>query len=250
MSFYSGDGVPFLMRDRTLRRTTDVSKIFPGRQYEDASLFNWTEIRSLNAGQWFLEVLKFSFPYSATKIHFDVFFLKIPLEIVWWIVHKGCLYYSISSDLSKVSTVKYCKSVQIVYSCSIYYFSSKGHSAALTLCCFHLFLEWPLLDGTDPDSEGPEQNWQPVSLQSGGNAASGSQVKQLCTTQHPETPARAPPLPELVHGHALGCAEIRDSPEEGESCRSMKNICSYKAAAGRCCSPNKSLYIIIPFFKV
>ncbi|XP_036976473.1 glycerophosphodiester phosphodiesterase domain-containing protein 5 isoform X3 [Acanthopagrus latus] len=51
----SVDGVPFLVRDRTLRRTTDVSKIFPARQLDDASLFNWTEIRSLNAGQWFLE---------------------------------------------------------------------------------------------------------------------------------------------------------------------------------------------------
>ncbi|XP_030601846.1 glycerophosphodiester phosphodiesterase domain-containing protein 5 isoform X1 [Archocentrus centrarchus] len=51
----SVDGIPFLMRDRTLRRTTDVSKIFPARQYEDASLFNWTEIRALNAGHWFLE---------------------------------------------------------------------------------------------------------------------------------------------------------------------------------------------------
>lgn len=51
----SVDGVPFLMRDRTLRRTTDVRKVFPSRQYEDASFFNWTEIRTLNAGQWFLE---------------------------------------------------------------------------------------------------------------------------------------------------------------------------------------------------
>lgn len=51
----SVDGVPFLMRDRTLRRTTDVTKIFPSRQYGDASFFNWTEIRSLNAGGWFLE---------------------------------------------------------------------------------------------------------------------------------------------------------------------------------------------------
>ncbi|KAM4620950.1 glycerophosphodiester phosphodiesterase domain-containing protein 5 isoform 2-T2 [Polymixia lowei] len=51
----SVDGVPFLMRDRTLRRTTDVSKVFPARQYEDASYFNWTELRSLNAGQWFLK---------------------------------------------------------------------------------------------------------------------------------------------------------------------------------------------------
>ncbi|XP_039867617.1 glycerophosphodiester phosphodiesterase domain-containing protein 5 isoform X2 [Simochromis diagramma] len=51
----SVDGVPFLMRDHTLRRTTDATKVFPARQYEDASFFNWTEIRSLNAGQWFLE---------------------------------------------------------------------------------------------------------------------------------------------------------------------------------------------------
>uniref|UniRef100_A0A8C7RU94 Glycerophosphodiester phosphodiesterase domain containing 5a n=1 Tax=Oncorhynchus mykiss TaxID=8022 RepID=A0A8C7RU94_ONCMY len=52
---YSLDGVPFLMRDRTLRRTTNIAKVFPDKQHEDASLFNWTEIRSLNAGQWFLE---------------------------------------------------------------------------------------------------------------------------------------------------------------------------------------------------
>lgn len=51
----SVDGVPFLMRDRTLKRTTNVSRAFPGRQHEDASFFNWTEIRSLNAGQWFLQ---------------------------------------------------------------------------------------------------------------------------------------------------------------------------------------------------
>ncbi|XP_077596195.1 glycerophosphodiester phosphodiesterase domain-containing protein 5 isoform X1 [Stigmatopora nigra] len=51
----SVDAVPFLMRDRTLRRTTDVGSIFPERQHEDASLFNWTELRSLNAGRWFLQ---------------------------------------------------------------------------------------------------------------------------------------------------------------------------------------------------
>ncbi|XP_029375120.1 glycerophosphodiester phosphodiesterase domain-containing protein 5 isoform X3 [Echeneis naucrates] len=57
------DGVPFLMRDHTLRRTTDVRKVFPARQFDDASFFNWTEIRSLNAGQWFLE----SDPYWTVK---------------------------------------------------------------------------------------------------------------------------------------------------------------------------------------
>ncbi|KAM4544447.1 glycerophosphodiester phosphodiesterase domain-containing protein 5 [Odontesthes bonariensis] len=59
----SVDGVPFLMRDRTLRRTTNISNVFPSRQYEDASFFNWTELRSLNAGQWFLE----SDPYWTGK---------------------------------------------------------------------------------------------------------------------------------------------------------------------------------------
>uniref|UniRef100_A0AAZ3RBV0 GP-PDE domain-containing protein n=1 Tax=Oncorhynchus tshawytscha TaxID=74940 RepID=A0AAZ3RBV0_ONCTS len=51
----SFDGVPFLMRDRTLRRTTDVGKVFPARQLDDASSFNWTDLHSLNAGQWFLK---------------------------------------------------------------------------------------------------------------------------------------------------------------------------------------------------
>ncbi|XP_027014204.2 glycerophosphodiester phosphodiesterase domain-containing protein 5 isoform X1 [Tachysurus fulvidraco] len=50
----SADGVAFLMRDRTLRRTTDVARVFPQRQHDDASLFTWSEIRSLNAGLWFL----------------------------------------------------------------------------------------------------------------------------------------------------------------------------------------------------
>nr|XP_057935484.1 glycerophosphodiester phosphodiesterase domain-containing protein 5 isoform X2 [Doryrhamphus excisus] len=51
----SVDGVPFLMHDPTLRRTTDVEKVFPDRQMEDASLFNWTDLQQLNAGQWFLK---------------------------------------------------------------------------------------------------------------------------------------------------------------------------------------------------
>nr|XP_015197162.1 PREDICTED: glycerophosphodiester phosphodiesterase domain-containing protein 5-like isoform X1 [Lepisosteus oculatus] len=49
------DGVPFLMRDRTLRRTTNVEWVFPERQFEDAAMFNWTDLQALNAGQWFLK---------------------------------------------------------------------------------------------------------------------------------------------------------------------------------------------------
>ncbi|KAF7652164.1 hypothetical protein LDENG_00100290 [Lucifuga dentata] len=51
----STDGVPFLMRDHTLQRTTDIEKIFPERQIDDASFFNWSDIHHLNAGRWFLK---------------------------------------------------------------------------------------------------------------------------------------------------------------------------------------------------
>jgi hypothetical protein len=52
----SQDGMPFLMHDSTLLRTTDVSTIFPGREHEDASSFTWVELQKLNAGEWFAEV--------------------------------------------------------------------------------------------------------------------------------------------------------------------------------------------------
>lgn len=53
---YSYDGVPFLMHDKTLRRTTNVEEVFPERAYELASMFNWTDLEKLNAGEWFLRV--------------------------------------------------------------------------------------------------------------------------------------------------------------------------------------------------
>lgn len=51
----SEDGVPFLMHDHTLQRTTDVRRVFPDRQMNDASSFNWTDLQQLNAGHWFLK---------------------------------------------------------------------------------------------------------------------------------------------------------------------------------------------------
>lgn len=51
----STDGVPFLMHDLTLRRTTDVEVVFPDRRMDEASRFNWTDLQKLNAGQWFLK---------------------------------------------------------------------------------------------------------------------------------------------------------------------------------------------------
>ncbi|KAM9852895.1 glycerophosphodiester phosphodiesterase domain-containing protein 5 [Aulostomus maculatus] len=50
----SYDGVPFLMHDSTLRRTTNVDDVFPNRTHLDASMFTWAELQQLNAGGWFL----------------------------------------------------------------------------------------------------------------------------------------------------------------------------------------------------
>ncbi|KAI4815234.1 hypothetical protein KUCAC02_005387, partial [Chaenocephalus aceratus] len=46
----SYDGVPFLMHDFTLKRTTDVAEVFPNRTHLDASMFTWAELQQLNAG--------------------------------------------------------------------------------------------------------------------------------------------------------------------------------------------------------
>lgn len=50
----SFDGVPFLMHDRTLRRTTNIHEVFPNRSDTSAAMFTWAELESLNAGSWFL----------------------------------------------------------------------------------------------------------------------------------------------------------------------------------------------------
>ncbi|KAL7983048.1 hypothetical protein Chor_010390 [Crotalus horridus] len=49
------DGVPFLMHDQTLRRTTNVEEVFPELAYDHSSTFNWTDLERLNAGKWFLK---------------------------------------------------------------------------------------------------------------------------------------------------------------------------------------------------
>lgn len=51
----SSDGIPFIMHDELLKRTTNVDKIFPDRMYNDASTFSFKELSQLNAGSWFLE---------------------------------------------------------------------------------------------------------------------------------------------------------------------------------------------------
>ncbi|XP_037323909.2 glycerophosphodiester phosphodiesterase domain-containing protein 5-like isoform X2 [Pungitius pungitius] len=52
----SVDGIPFLMHDHTLRRTTNVHRAFPNRTDTPAAMFTWAELESLNAGAWFLSL--------------------------------------------------------------------------------------------------------------------------------------------------------------------------------------------------
>ncbi|XP_036444600.1 glycerophosphodiester phosphodiesterase domain-containing protein 5 isoform X2 [Colossoma macropomum] len=49
----SYDGMPFLMHDKSLRRTTNVEDIFPNRTRSPAAMFTWNELQQLNAGAWF-----------------------------------------------------------------------------------------------------------------------------------------------------------------------------------------------------
>ncbi|KAF0030639.1 hypothetical protein F2P81_017370 [Scophthalmus maximus] len=64
----SYDGVPFLMHDSTLRRTTNVAEVFPNRTHLDASLFTWAELQQLNAGDWFLSRDPFGTVSSLTEL--------------------------------------------------------------------------------------------------------------------------------------------------------------------------------------
>uniref|UniRef100_A0A8C8AJV1 Glycerophosphodiester phosphodiesterase domain containing 2 n=1 Tax=Otus sunia TaxID=257818 RepID=A0A8C8AJV1_9STRI len=54
-SFASADGVPFLMHDEELIRTTNVQAVFPERAALNSTTFNWTDLQQLDAGSWFLE---------------------------------------------------------------------------------------------------------------------------------------------------------------------------------------------------
>ena len=49
------DGIPFLMHDETLVRTTNIAEVFPERVDDPASSFTMAELKSLNAGLWFIQ---------------------------------------------------------------------------------------------------------------------------------------------------------------------------------------------------
>lgn len=52
----SYDGVPFLMHDRNLRRTTNIKEVYPNNVTENAAFFSWDALQKLNAGKWLLKV--------------------------------------------------------------------------------------------------------------------------------------------------------------------------------------------------
>ena len=52
----SYDGVPFVLHDATLPRTTDVRLRFPRRALDLAASFNISDLQDLSAGTRFLEV--------------------------------------------------------------------------------------------------------------------------------------------------------------------------------------------------
>jgi glycerophosphoryl diester phosphodiesterase len=47
------DGVPVLLHDPSLARTTDVEERFPDREPWQVEQFTWAELRTLDAGSWF-----------------------------------------------------------------------------------------------------------------------------------------------------------------------------------------------------
>ncbi|XP_074648844.1 glycerophosphoinositol inositolphosphodiesterase GDPD2-like [Tubulanus polymorphus] len=49
------DGIAFMMHDDTLKRTTDVATVYPGRENEHCSNFTITEIQQLKAGDKFIQ---------------------------------------------------------------------------------------------------------------------------------------------------------------------------------------------------
>nr|XP_005024129.3 LOW QUALITY PROTEIN: glycerophosphodiester phosphodiesterase domain-containing protein 4 [Anas platyrhynchos] len=56
----SYDGIPFLMHDSSLRRTTNVREVYPNDTAQNAALFSWDALKELNAGAWFLKDKPFS----------------------------------------------------------------------------------------------------------------------------------------------------------------------------------------------
>uniref|UniRef100_A0A8C8RQ17 Glycerophosphodiester phosphodiesterase domain containing 4 n=1 Tax=Pelusios castaneus TaxID=367368 RepID=A0A8C8RQ17_9SAUR len=64
----SYDGIPFLMHDSNLQRTTNVQEVFPENTTQNAAMFSWDALEKLNAGKWFLKVRPFSCLGSLSEV--------------------------------------------------------------------------------------------------------------------------------------------------------------------------------------
>ncbi|KAG8506925.1 Glycerophosphodiester phosphodiesterase domain-containing protein 4, partial [Galemys pyrenaicus] len=53
--YLSYDGVPFLMHDYDLRRTTNIKDVLPSAAFLSGTNFTWNFLSTLNAGKWFLQ---------------------------------------------------------------------------------------------------------------------------------------------------------------------------------------------------
>nr|KAF6437657.1 glycerophosphodiester phosphodiesterase domain containing 4 [Molossus molossus] len=53
--YISIDGVPFLMHDHDLRRTTNIMEVMPNSSRIQSSFFYWSFLSTLNAGKWFVD---------------------------------------------------------------------------------------------------------------------------------------------------------------------------------------------------
>ncbi|XP_066437012.1 glycerophosphoinositol inositolphosphodiesterase GDPD2 isoform X4 [Eleutherodactylus coqui] len=63
----SWDGIPFLMHDETLLRTTNVKEVFPDHSRKSCSNFTWSELQELNTSEWFLQKNPFGTAGSLTE---------------------------------------------------------------------------------------------------------------------------------------------------------------------------------------
>ncbi|XP_075040605.1 glycerophosphoinositol inositolphosphodiesterase GDPD2 isoform X2 [Mixophyes fleayi] len=74
----SWDGIPFLMHDESLLRTTNVKEVFPERSRETCTNYTWSDLQKLNAGEWFLQRNPFGTQTSLPDIEREVKSQKIP----------------------------------------------------------------------------------------------------------------------------------------------------------------------------
>ena len=65
---FSFDGVPFILHDNSLRRTTNVASVFPDLIDKDPSYFNISQLKMISAGDWFIQV--------SSPVNLSVFILR------------------------------------------------------------------------------------------------------------------------------------------------------------------------------